>query len=113
MQAGAERSNRRREETADRILAWVERFVPGLRDITLGRHVVSPLDLERTYGLTRADIHHGRLDPDQIWSMRPHPDAAQYRTPVANLYLCGSGTHPGGGVTGVPGHNAARRIVKD
>jgi phytoene dehydrogenase-like protein len=63
--------------------------------------------------LTRADIHHGRLDPDQIWSMRPHPDAAQYRTPVANLYLCGSGTHPGGGVTGVPGHNAARRIIKD
>ncbi|MFO0997198.1 MAG: NAD(P)/FAD-dependent oxidoreductase [Alphaproteobacteria bacterium] len=103
----------KREETADRILAWAERFIPGLSEVTLGRYVLSPLDLERTYGLTRADIHHGRLDPDQIWSMRPHPDAAQYRTPVAGLYLCGSGTHPGGGVTGVPGHNAARRIIKD
>ncbi|MFN0044619.1 MAG: phytoene desaturase family protein [Alphaproteobacteria bacterium] len=102
-----------RAPTADRILAWVERFIPGLGEKILARQAITPLDMEREYGLTRGDIHHGRIDPDQIWNLRPHADAAQYRTPVAHLYLCGSGTHPGGGVTGVPGHNAARRVLKD
>jgi phytoene dehydrogenase-like protein len=102
-----------REETGDKVMTWCERFIPGLQSLVVGRQVITPLDMERTYGLTRGDIHHGRIDPDQIWNMRPHPDAAQYATPVKNLYLCGAGTHPGGGVSGVPGHNAARRILKD
>ena len=89
------------------------RFIPRLMDITLGLHCLTPLDLERMLGMTRGDICHGRLEPDQLFNMRPHPDAAQYATPVKGLYLCGSGAHPGGGVTGAPGHNAARRILKD
>jgi len=63
--------------------------------------------------LTEADIFHGRHDLDQIFSLRPHPKAAQYRTPIENLYLCGSGAHPGGGVSGAPGHNAASRVITD
>jgi phytoene dehydrogenase-like protein len=111
--AGGKSWNDLREEVGERILAWVERFVPGLKDLIVGRQFIAPLDLEQEYGLSRGCIHHGRLDPDQIWNMRPHPDAAQYRTPIKNLYLCGAGAHPGGGVTGAPGHNAARRVLKD
>lgn len=74
---------------------------------------LSPLDLERTYGLTGGDVYHGRLDPDQIFAMRPHPRAARYATPVPGLYLCGAGAHPGGGVSGAPGHNAAHRVLAD
>ncbi len=95
------------------ILAHVERFIPNLRDILVGHQCHTPLDLERVLGMTRGDICHGRLEPDQLFSMRPHPQAAQYATPVPGLYLCGSGSHPGGGVTGAPGHNAARRILRD
>lgn len=95
------------------ILDHLTRFIPNLPDILVGHQCLSPLDLERVFGLTRGDICHGRLEPDQLFSMRPHPDAAQYGTPVPGLYLCGSGTHPGGGVTGAPGYNAARRILKD
>jgi phytoene dehydrogenase-like protein len=75
--------------------------------------VLSPLDLERIFALPEGDIFHGRHDLDQIFSMRPHPRAARYRTPVKALYLCGSGAHPGGGVSGAPGHNAAKRVLKD
>jgi phytoene dehydrogenase-like protein len=96
-----------------RILAWVERFLPGLREQVAAVQCLTPLDLERTFGMTRGDIFHGRLEPDQLYSARPHPDAAQYATPVPGLYLCGSGAHPGGGVTGAPGHNAAKRILAD
>jgi phytoene dehydrogenase-like protein len=95
------------------ILAHVERFIPNLREILVGFQCHTPLDLERVLGMTRGDICHGRLEPDQLFSMRPHPQAAQYATPVPGLYLCGSGSHPGGGVTGAPGHNAARRILRD
>ncbi|WP_439108143.1 phytoene desaturase family protein [Congregibacter sp.] len=95
------------------ILSHVETFIPNLRDILVGTQCMTPLDLERTLGMTRGDICHGRLEPDQLWSMRPHPQAAQYATPVEGLYLCGSGAHPGGGVTGAPGHNAAQRILRD
>lgn len=97
----------------ENILKHVETFIPNLRTILVKAVCHTPLDLERTLGMTRGDICHGRLEPDQLWSMRPHPEAAQYRTPVEGLYLCGSGTHPGGGVTGAPGHNAAKRILKD
>jgi phytoene dehydrogenase-like protein len=95
------------------ILDHVQRFIPNLRDILVGHACHTPLDLERVLGMTRGDICHGRLEPDQLFSMRPHPQAAQYATPVPGLYLCGSGAHPGGGVTGAPGHNAARRILRD
>ncbi|MEM6485817.1 MAG: NAD(P)/FAD-dependent oxidoreductase [Pseudomonadota bacterium] len=95
------------------ILSYLERSIPNLRDLLVGYQCLSPLDLERTFGLTRGDICHGRLEPDQLFSMRPHPQAAQYAMPVPGLYLCGSGAHPGGGVTGAPGYNAAQRILKD
>ena len=76
-------------------------------------HKITPADLEQTYGLAGGHIHHGELALDQIFTMRPLLGWAQYRTPVGGLYLCGAGTHPGGGVTGLPGRNAAREIVKD
>ena len=95
------------------ILDYVEKFIPNIRDTLVGYQCHTPLDLERTLGMTRGDICHGRLEPDQLFNMRPHPDAAQYATPLPGLYLCGSGAHPGGGVTGAPGHNAARRILRD
>ena len=94
-------------------LDYVEGFIPDLRRILVGHQCMTPLDLERVLGLTGGDICHGRLEPDQLFNMRPHPDAAQYATPVPGLYLCGSGAHPGGGVTGAPGHNAAQRILRD
>jgi len=103
----------RKPGVVDSIISHVERFIPNLREILVAHQCLTPLDLERVFGMTRGDICHARLEPDQLFSMRPHPDAAQYATPVPGLYLCGSGAHPGGGVTGAPGHNAARRILKD
>jgi phytoene dehydrogenase-like protein len=105
--------DRIRDEVADRILATVARHIPNLPAITVARQVLTPLDLERVFGLTEGDIFHGRHDLDQLFSLRPHAKAARYRTPVAGLYICGSGSHPGGGVSGAPGHNAARRVLKD
>jgi phytoene dehydrogenase-like protein len=102
-----------RDQVADRILAAVTRHIPNLPRITVARQVLTPLDLERIFGLTEGDIFHGRHDLDQLFSLRPHPKAARYRTPIRGLYLCGSGSHPGGGVSGAPGHNAARRVLKD
>ena len=100
-------------DVADRILSVVAGHIPNLPAITVGRQVLSPLDLERIIGLTEGDIFHGRHDLDQLFSLRPHPRAARYATPIAGLYLCGSGAHPGGGVSGAPGHNAAKRVVKE
>lgn len=102
-----------KEAVVKDILDYVTTFIPNMPDILEGVQCLSPLDIERMFGMTRGDICHGKLEPDQLFSMRPHPDAAQYATPVKGLYLCGSGAHPGGGVTGAPGHNAARRILKD
>jgi phytoene dehydrogenase-like protein len=102
-----------KEDVADDIIEYLARSMPNLPDLIVGRQMISPLDLETVYGLTESDIFHGRHDLDQIFSLRPHPRAAQYRTPVENLYLCGSGAHPGGGVSGAPGHNAARRVIAD
>ena len=102
-----------KEQVADQILARVARHIPNLPDLVVARQVLSPLDLERMFGLTEGDIFHGRHDLDQIFSLRPHPQAAQYKTPVDGLYLCGSGTHPGGGVSGAPGRNAAMRIIAE
>jgi phytoene dehydrogenase-like protein len=102
-----------RENTAQNILAHLAKYVPNLPDIVVAHQCLTPLDLERMFGMTRGDICHGRMEPDQLFSARPHPEAAQYATPIKGLYLCGSGTHPGGGVTGAPGRNAAKRILKD
>jgi phytoene dehydrogenase-like protein len=102
-----------RADAVEGILATAERYIPNIRKITLGWRAYSPEDLERVFGLTGGDVYHGQLDPGQIFSLRPHPDAAQYRTPVKALYLCGAGAHPGGGVSGAPGRNAAMRVLKD
>jgi phytoene dehydrogenase-like protein len=102
-----------REKVADSVIESLSRHIPNLKASIVARQVLSPLDLERVFGLTEGDIFHGRHDLDQIFSLRPHPAAAQYRTPLAGLYLCGSGTHPGGGVSGAPGRNAADRVIKD
>ncbi|MEM9616672.1 MAG: NAD(P)/FAD-dependent oxidoreductase [Pseudomonadota bacterium] len=105
--------NDAREEVADLIIDTVNQYAPNFKTSVLGRQILSPLDLERIFGLTGGDIFHGRLSLDQMFSSRPALGSADYRTPVKGLYLCGSGAHPGGGVTGAPGHNAAREILRD
>jgi len=102
-----------REEVADLMIDTVDRHAPNFRRAVLGRQIMSPLDLERTFGLVGGDIFHGALGLDQLFSARPMLGHADYRGPIAGLYTCGSGTHPGGGVTGAPGHNAAREILRD
>ena len=102
-----------REMAADHVIDLVNRHAPNFKASVLGRRVLSPLDLEREFGLTGGDIFHGALSLDQLYSARPLLGHADYRGPLAGLYMCGSGTHPGGGVTGLPGHNAAREIVRD
>jgi phytoene dehydrogenase-like protein len=102
-----------KERYADRVLDTLAAYAPNIRDIVLHRQVISPLDLERDFGLTGGDIFHGEMTPDRLFFLRPVLGWARYRTPVAGLYLCGAGTHPGGGVMGAPGFNAAREILKD
>ena len=102
-----------RESVADDIVDYLARFMPNIKSLIVGRQVLTPKDLERVFGLTQGDIFHGRHDLDQVFSLRPHPDAAKYRTPLKGLYLCGSGAHPGGAVSGAPGHNGAKRVIKD
>lgn len=105
--------DRHREEVADLIIATVNKYAPGFSDLVLGRQIMSPLDLQRTFGLVKGDIMHGHLSLDQMFSARPMLGYGNYRTPIKGLYQCGSGTHPGGGVTGAPGHNAAKEILRD
>ncbi len=102
-----------RETVADLMIDTVNRFAPNFKASVLGRQIMSPLDLERTFGLIGGDILHGALQIDQMFSARPVLGAGNYRGPLPGLYMCGSGTHPGGGVTGAPGHNAAREILTD
>ena len=102
-----------REIFADLAIATVDRHAPNFAASVLGRRILSPLDLEREYGLLGGDIFHGALGLDQLFSARPLLGQANYRGAVPGLYLCGSGTHPGGGVTGLPGMNAAREILRD
>jgi phytoene dehydrogenase-like protein len=97
----------------DTVIKTIAQYAPDLAAKILHSHVITPLDLEETYGLTGGQIFHGELALDQIFTMRPMLDWARYRTPIENLYLCGSGTHPGTGLTGASGANAAREIVKD
>ena len=101
------------DEVADLMLDTVTRYAPGFGASVIARRVLSPLDLEREFGLSGGDIFHGALALDQLFSARPVLGHGSYRGPLKNLYMCGAGTHPGGGVTGVPGHNAAREILRD
>ena len=102
-----------RETAADLIIEQVEKVAPGFIQSVLGRQLLSPLDLERIFGLTKGDIMHGNMSLDQMFSTRPLLGHGNYRSPIKGLYMCGAGTHPGGGVTGAPGHNAAREIIRD
>ncbi len=102
-----------KEQAADLVIDAVNRYAPNFKASVLGRMVLSPLDLEREFGLVGGDIFHGALTLDQLYSARPVLGYAAYRGPLARLYMCGSGTHPGGGVSGMPGHNAAREILRD
>jgi len=102
-----------RTALGDTVIKTISHYAPDLPGKLLHSEVITPLDLEEAYGLTGGQIFHGELALDQIFTMRPMLDWARYRTPIENLYLCGSGTHPGTGLTGASGANAAREIVKD
>ena len=102
-----------REQVADLMIDTVNAHTPNFKASVLGRQIMSPLDLERTFGLIGGDIFHGQLDLNQLFSARPMLGHADYRGPLPGLYMCGAGTHPGGGVTGAPGHNAAREVLRD
>ena len=101
-----------REPYGDHVLDLIQEYAPNIRSIVVNRQVLSPLDLERRFGITGGNIFHGEMSLDQMFVMRPVAGWARYRMPVGGLYLCGSGAHPGGGVMGAPGYNAAREILK-
>jgi phytoene dehydrogenase-like protein len=102
-----------REMLGDRVVKKIAEYAPNVPGAIVARQVLTPLDLERTYGLTEGNIFHGDLRLEQLFFMRPVPGWAQYRTPIRGLYLCGAGAHPGGGVTGAPGRNAAQQALRD
>ena len=102
-----------RDLLGDRVVKKIAEYAPNVPGAIVARQVLTPLDLERTYGLTEGNIFHGDLRLEQLFFMRPVPGWAQYRTPVRGLYLCGAGAHPGGGVTGAPGRNAAHQALRD
>jgi phytoene dehydrogenase-like protein len=103
----------KRELLGDRVVKKIAEYAPNVPSSVVARQVLTPLDLERTYGLTEGNIFHGDLRLEQLFFMRPVPGWAQYRTPIRGLYLCGAGAHPGGGVTGAPGRNAAQQALRD
>ena len=105
--------NEIREPAADLVIDTVNQYAPNFKASVLGRMVLSPLDLEQRFGLIGGDIFHGALTLDQLWAARPLLGHGAYRGPIKGLYMCSAGTHPGGGVTGAPGHNAAREILHD
>lgn len=103
----------RREEFADNAINVLSDYAPNLKELIVARQVITPLDIEQTYGMSGGHIHHGEQSLDQSFTFRPLIGWAQYRTPIRGLFLCGAGTHPGGGISGGPGRNAAREIIKD
>ena len=103
----------KRELLGDRVVKKIAEYAPNVPGSIVARQVLTPLDLERTYGLTEGNIFHGDLRLEQLFFMRPVPGWSRYRTPIHGLYLCGAGAHPGGGVTGAPGHNAAHQVLRD
>ena len=102
-----------REKAAQHIINTVDEYAPGFAQSIIGKQVLSPYDLQEKFALIGGDIFHGRMSLDQLFSARPVLGAGAYRAPIKGLYMCGSGTHPGGGVTGAPGHNAAQQILRD
>jgi phytoene dehydrogenase-like protein len=102
-----------RDLLGDRVVKKIAEYAPNVPNAVIARQILSPLDLERTYGLTEGNIFHGDLNLEQLFFNRPVPGWSQYRTPIAGLYLCGAGAHPGGGVTGAPGHNCAHQVLRD
>src|ERR1700729_2454830 len=102
-----------RETVADLMIDTVDAYAPGFKGSVIARQILSPLDLEREFGLVGGDIFHGKLSLDQLYLARPVLGHADYRSPIPGLYMCGASTHPGGGVTGAPGHNAAREMIRD
>nr|XP_057914576.1 pyridine nucleotide-disulfide oxidoreductase domain-containing protein 2 [Doryrhamphus excisus] len=102
-----------REAFADTVFDWVEQYAPGFKQSVVGRDILTPPDLERIFGLTGGNIFHGSMSLDQLYLARPLPSLSDYRTPIKGLYLCGSGSHPGGGVMGSPGWNAALTAMAD
>jgi phytoene dehydrogenase-like protein len=102
-----------RETVADLMIETVETYAPGFKTSVIARQILTPLDLERDFGLVGGDIFHGQLSLDQLYSARPVLGHADYRSPIPGLYMCGASTHPGGGVTGLPGMNAAREMIRD
>ncbi len=102
-----------RELLGDRVVKKIAEYAPDVPTAIIARQVLTPLDLERTYGLTEGNIFHGDLNLEQLFFNRPVAGWSQYRTPIAGLYLCGAGAHPGGGVTGAPGHNSAHQVLRD
>ena len=105
--------NSRREELGDIVVNALAEYVPGIKPQIVARRVITPLDLETTYGFRGGHIHHGEMSLDQFFAFRPVIGCAQYRTPIERLYLCGAGTHPGGGLTGASGLNASREMIRD
>jgi phytoene dehydrogenase-like protein len=105
--------NEKREEFGDTVVDTVSEYAPNLKKLILHRQVLTPLDIEEKFGLTEGNIFQGELTLEQLFFLRPAPGWAQYRTPVRNLYMCGSATHPGGGIMGAPGLNAAQMILAD
>src|SRR5215467_7591162 len=103
----------KRDEFGDNVIDTLVEYAPNLRDIVLDRQVLTPLDIERRFGLSEGNIFQGELSLEQLFFLRPVPGWAQYRTPIRNLYMCGSATHPGGGIMGAPGLNAAQKILKE
>jgi phytoene dehydrogenase-like protein len=101
-----------RAELGDRAIRTLSKYAPNIESLIEARHILTPLDIEGQFGLAEGNVYHGEMTLDQLLFMRPVPGASRYTTPVRGLYLCGAGTHPGGGVTGVPGFNAAREILK-
>lgn len=102
-----------RDAIGDKVLERIGRYAPNVPSSVVARRVFTPIDLEQTFGISEGNIFHGDINMGQLFFMRPLPGWSQYRTPINGLYLCGSGTHPGGGVTGAPGYNAAQRILQD
>ena len=102
-----------RERFGDAVVDTLAEHAPNIRTLILHRQVLTPLDIERTIGLSEGNIFQGELTLEQLLFLRPAPGWARYRTPIRDLYLCGSATHPGGGIMGAPGRNAARRVIAE
>jgi phytoene dehydrogenase-like protein len=103
----------KREAFGDAVIDTLAEYAPNIRDIILHRQVLTPLDIERRFGLSEGNIFQGELSLEQLFFLRPVPGWAQYRTPIRNLYMCGSATHPGGGIMGAPGFNDAKTILSE